>query len=556
MTTVVIIALAYTLFLQTVLLQDNLDITSNIAALGCYAMLERVLKATNEFIVAYFIMRPFKLAATQHISQAIADRSPSALLLMKGNAYTFHTSAVRALTSLVENGIGLITPIVLLVSRGAAIGLYLTAEQTLIVFACLTFVFLAGSAILIYDHRVKEKLSKTETAVEERARSVMTSIATVVINGAASVLPKWMTALKMEEIIPSTRHDVAITAMYGVLEIATTGIPIALVWQLKENGNGSFLPLYIVIQPMFWNSWYLFWTIKSLVVSTAPWIQFEDFMNETPRRRSPDLREPVDSSEMMHIFKNTAISEVALIGPSGCGKTTFMKKIIADICDEYALGFIIYIDQFACLPLGQTIYEYFACSFPQPDNLPASFEDDLLKVAYRLGISNLVNKDRLYASISNPSGGEKKRLIFLKHVFPIITGRSKVMIVFLDEVSAGLDPDSFDKVRAIIEKIKILGVKVVSIDHHGYNGENILNVEVYKEIRKIPSASHPPPTPAPTGSRSLTCWWWWKNMMFKMFPRTYQPELGEREDARDLENEEGDTTVVVWAPALGVDKPE
>jgi hypothetical protein len=38
MTTVVIIALAYTLFLQTVLLQDNLDITSNIAALGCYAM--------------------------------------------------------------------------------------------------------------------------------------------------------------------------------------------------------------------------------------------------------------------------------------------------------------------------------------------------------------------------------------------------------------------------------------------------------------------------------------------------------------------------------------
>jgi hypothetical protein len=203
MTTVVIIALAYTLFLQTVLLQDNLDITSNIAALGCYAMLERVLKATNEFIVAYFIMRPFKLAATQHISQAIADRSPSALLLMKGNAYTFHTSAVRALTSLVENGIGLITPIVLLVSRGAAIGLYLTAEQTLIVFAGLTFVFLAGSAILIYDHRVKEKLSKTETAVEERARSVMTSIATVVINGAASVLPKWMTALKMEEIIPS-----------------------------------------------------------------------------------------------------------------------------------------------------------------------------------------------------------------------------------------------------------------------------------------------------------------------------------------------------------------
>ena len=153
-TIVVIIALAYMLFLQSLLMQADLDVYSNITALGLYATIERLLKAINELIVAYFIMLPFKLNATQYISEAMASRSPSSLLLMKDSAYTLNNAARRALQSLVENGLSVITPIVLLISRGAAISMYLNTMQLLIVISCLASVFLTGSAILAYDHRV------------------------------------------------------------------------------------------------------------------------------------------------------------------------------------------------------------------------------------------------------------------------------------------------------------------------------------------------------------------------------------------------------------------
>ena len=534
------------LFLQTMLMQSDLDVYSNIAALGLYATIERLLKAVNELIVAYFIMLPFKLTATQHLSEAIASRSPASLLRMKDNAHTLNNAARRALQSLVENGLGVITPVVLLGSRGAAISTHLTAAHLLIVMACLAAVFLAGAAILAYDHRVKEKLSKKETMVEEHARSLMTSVASVVINGAASVLPNRMMALKKEEAIPSTRHDVVISVMYGALEIATTGIPVALVWKLK--GSDAFLPLYIVIQPMFWNSWYLFWTVKSLVVSTAPWAQFAEFMNDSSPYLAANLPEPTCPAEIMPVFENPAISEVALFGLSGCGKTTFMKRTIAEICERFALlGIIIYIDQFECLPLGYQICEYFASAFPDPSSLPATFEDDLLKLAGRLGISNVVNKNTLSAPFSNPSGGEKKRIIFLKYVFPILTGASKVMIAFLDEVSAGLDADSFDKVRVIIEQIKVMGVKVVSIDHHEYRGgggKNILKAEVHKAVRDIIPIHHP---------KGLS---FWQKTMVKIFPRVYHNHIHENgEEELDLENAERETTIVVWVPELGIEKP-
>ena len=403
--------------------------------------------------------------------------------------------------------------------------------------SCLASVFFTGSAILAYDHRVKEKLSKKETIIEEQSRSLMTSIATIVINGMASILPIWMITLKKEESIPSTKHDVVISIMYGALEIATTGIPVALVWVLK--GKETFLPLYIVIQPMFWNSWYLFLTVKSLVVSTAPWAQFGEFMNNS-KPHPTNLPEPKYAVDMMNIFENPYISEVVLFGLSGCGKTTFMKNIISEICEKFMLGFILYIDQFACLPLGQQIYEYFVSAFPNPNNLPENFEDNLLKLANQLGISNVVNKNTLHKSFSNPSGGEKKRIIFLKYVFPILMGDSKVMIAFLDEVSAGLDADSFAKVRIIIEEIKVMGVKVVSIDHYEHYGKNILKVEVYKEVREI---SHQP------SPKILS---FWQKTIVKYLPHTYHKE---EKDESDLENGEKETTIVVWAPTLGIEKP-
>jgi Fe-S cluster assembly ATPase SufC len=553
-TILVIFALAYMLFLQSLLMQSDLDAYANIAALGWYSMIERLLKAVNELIVAYFIMLPFKLAAEQCISEAIVSRSPSELLRMKENAHVLKNAALRALISLVENGLSVITPIVLLVSRSAALGTHLPAIQLVMLTLSLASVCLAGSAILVYDYRAKTGLSKKEAKNEERARSLLTSIGPLVVNGMAAVLPSWMLDLKRDDAIPSTRHDVVMAVLYGALEIVTTGAPVALIWKMK--GDAAFLPLYIVIQPMFWNTWYLFLTVRSLVVSTAPWAQYAAFM-DTSQLQPPlaNLVVPDCAAKMMKVFENPYISEVVLIGPSGCGKTTLMKKIIAEISETFMLGFMLYIDQFASLPVGQDIYAYFASAFlnhhtSQP--LPEHFKDELLKLANRLGIFNVINENTLYAPFSNPSGGEKKRIIFLKCVFPILMGVSNVMIAFLDEVSAGLDAESFTAVRLIIEEIKAMNVKVVSIDHHHHNGNNVLEVEVYKEIREIKiHRVHSPP-------KLLL---FWQKAIVKIFPRAYHKNNKDDEPA-DLEigeneNEnENETTfeIDVWAEPLGIQK--
>ena len=533
-TIIIIFALAYMIFQQSLLMQGNLEIYSTVVALGWYATIERLLKAINELVVTYFIMLPFKLTAEKLLVEAIVSRSPSSLLLMKENAYALKNAALRALQSLVENGLNVITPIVLLVSRGAALSATLDGMQLLIVVACLTLVFFVGSAILTYDHKKKESLSKKETEVGEQARSLMTSIATLVINGVGKILPTWMITLKKEESIPNTKHNVVMAVMYGVLEIATTGIPVALVWVLK--GKDTFLPLYIIIQPMFWNSWYLFWTVKSLVVSTAPWSQYAEFISNS-QPLSTDLVKPNSASEMMIIFEE--IKEIELVGPSGCGKTTLMRKLIAKICNKFMLGYILYIDQFAYLPSQQLINVYYASAFSE-GNLPINFEEELLRRVEQLSISNVINRDTLTKPFSNPSGGERKRIIFLKYILPILMNSSTVMIAFLDEVSAGLDADSFAKVRVMIEEVKMKGVKVVFIDHHEYTCINTLKVEVFKEIRQIPQKPNPKVQS------------FWQKMIVKFLPHIYYKE----EKEKDLELGEEHTEIEVWAPSLGIKKPE
>lgn len=521
---IIIFGLAYTIFQQSVLIQSDLDVYSTITKLVYYTIIERLLKATNELIVAYFIMLPFKLIATQHISEAIISRSPTSLLLMKDNAYVLKNAALRALQSLVENSLAVIIPIVLLISRGVAIGVYLNATQLFIVIACLTGVFLAGSAILAYDHRVKQQLSKKETLIEEQIRSIMKSIATIVVNGMSSILPSMMKTLKRDEAEPSTKHEVIMSIMYGVLDISTTTIPIILVWVLK--GSDAFLPIYIVIQPMFWNSWYLFCTVKSLVVSTSTWIQFEEFM-DTSKPLPVDVIEPTSAADMMKIFKNPAFKEIRIIGNSGDGKSYLIKKIISQICDKFTLGFIIYIDQFTSLPQGMTLKQYFSSAFQNP----VECMHKLFKYAEILDISNIVNEQNIEMPFSNPSGGETKKLVLLRYILPILMCESNIMILFLDEVSAGLDDISFTKVRSLIEEVKAKGVKVVSIDHHEYPTD--YNVKVFKKI--IPSNySH-------LQSNKK------KQSLIRVYPQ-------QEENAIKANHET--TEIVVWSPDLDIEEPD
>jgi ABC-type transporter Mla maintaining outer membrane lipid asymmetry ATPase subunit MlaF len=533
-TIAIMLAMSYSIYKASLLLQSDLDLYGAVVSLIAYTVVERFFKTLDDLVLKKFIMKPFKIASVELLMEYIIDRSPQSLLLNREKMNGIKNAALEAVEHLMENSITFFTPILLLISKSVALSTSLDFMHFIIMLASLSSIFFAGFIITAYDHKKKKGLSKIRTQTNEEVRSLMLSLGTFIINGVRKILTPWILSIIKKEIEPTTRHDCIMTIWYGILEIATTGLPIALVWLLK--GKGAFLPLYIIIQPMFWHSWWLFWTVKSLVVSTAPWSQYEDFMLDS-KPVSSNLEEPSSAQAMMSIFDN--FQEIKLIGQSGCGKSTLMKKIITGLCDKFVIGCILYIEQEASIPSDLTIYEYFRIPFEEERHIPKNLKEELLERAIQLGISNIVNENTLSKPFENPSGGECKRIIFMQGVLPILMNSSKVKIAFLDEVSAGLDPSSFAEVRNIIEEIKAKDVKVVSIDHHDFVGDNIKEVVVFKKEVSIPPKSKP---------KVLSLW---QKMKVRFFPYIYH----EKENERDLELGEASTTIEVWAPALGIEEP-
>ena len=460
---VMMLVVSYMIYQQALLMQGDLDLYANVVSFMTLSVLERAFKSFNEILVRRFILKPFELEATSLLTQLLVSLSPASLIVAKGETAAIQNAALEALKAVMTNVITLITPCVLLISKGAALAQVLNPMQLVIMASCLTAVFLAGLAILAYDHYKKKDLSKKETEARERERSFIRSLASLVVNGMGALLPSWMRELRLSVLEPSTKHETIMEALYGLLELATVAIPIALVWLLK--GTSQFLPLFIVVQPMFWNTWFLFYTVKSLVVETTPYHQFEEFLKKTGPSPS-NLSQPTSAEAIMPVFQNPDIKEIRLYGESGCGKSTLMKKLVSDICCRVVLGFIIYIEQFPSLPLGITPFEYFSLGFK--GDLPQHFSDKLFDYADRLGLTHLINQGTLAVPFRNPSGGELKRIIFLQYVLPILMGVSQVQIIFLDEVTAGLDERTFAMVRALVDELKERGIRVVSIDHHDY----------------------------------------------------------------------------------------
>ena len=110
-------------------------------------------------------------------------------------------------------------------------------------------------------------------------------------------------------------------------------------------------------------------------------------------------------------------------------------------------------------------------------------------------------------------------------------GESNIMILFLDEVSAGLDDISFTKVRSLIEEVKAKGVKVVSIDHHEYPTD--YNVKVFKKI-------------IPANYNHLQ-----SNKKKQSLIHMYH----KKEENAIKANHET-TEIVVWSPDLDIEEPD
>lgn len=173
----------------------------------------------------------------------------------------------------------------------------------------------------------------------------------------------------------------------------------------------------------------------------------------------------------------------AILGPNGAGKSTLMSILMtiekptsgSIVCDSKNILDMKeeYLSETSYMPQMQSLYEDFTgFEFLMYVGLLKSVKKDVIierinKYSYNLDLNNKLNE-----KIKSYSGGMKQRLLFIASIL------NKPKILFLDEPTAGLDPNQRIKLKNIISELS-LDTAIVIATHIVQDVEDISNSLVF-----------------------------------------------------------------------------
>jgi len=264
-----------------------------------------------------------------------------------------------------------------------------------------------------------------------------------------------------------------------IMEVVTNWLVYyATIHILGEIGGVTFTTVFITINKSIQMTWWLFNQTSQFLTSLSGWGVMEKFMN-TYKAAKPTLGLKMVPETFLSDF--TKNMEIRLLGKSGAGKTTYLRNLVIRASGIYALGEFLYLDQKMHLPKStSSILSIMGELVKGRVNINV-----LCRFAEILGIENVINQDTIHKPfLIQPSGGEEKRILILRAIIGILMGKSKVRVIFNDEITAGLDDDSWLKVRTVISLLKTeFGVYFISIDHHHI--DKVIEYKVYKKVVNI-----------------------------------------------------------------------
>jgi len=209
----------------------------------------------------------------------------------------------------------------------------------------------------------------------------------------------------------------------------------------------------------------------------AEWSTIEDYLKSVVEEDYIVKEKLIDYSISDYHQKS---KEYQIIGKSGSGKSTWMLAEVIKLYRNYKVNWI-YLDQRMVIPKTSclTIREFLS-AFVTKD----SYSLDILIIdwAKYLELESVINRNTLYKCFESPSGGEEKRIIILQKLLPILNGEGNIKVIFADEITAGLDPNTQKLVRSLIERLKTeYDITIINIDHHTYESTDLIKIGVFKE---------------------------------------------------------------------------
>lgn len=169
---------------------------------------------------------------------------------------------------------------------------------------------------------------------------------------------------------------------------------------------------------------------------------------------------------------------VALMGPSGCGKSTLLKCLNGEnpatsgevfihglsLADNFSLikKKIGYVPQDDIIHKELTVYKtlFYAAKLRLPDDTAVSeINERIDKVINDLNLDQDKEKDIRTIKVGNLSGGQRKRVSIAVELL------TEPTILFLDEPTSPLDPETIESFLKSLKKLAHSGTTIVMVTH-------------------------------------------------------------------------------------------
>jgi len=177
-------------------------------------------------------------------------------------------------------------------------------------------------------------------------------------------------------------------------------------------------------------------------------------------------------------FKIPHSSFVALMGPSGCGKSTLLKCLNGDnpatsgevkihglsLQDNFNLikKKIGYVPQDDIIHPELTVYKtlFYAAKLRLPDDSSiAEINTRINHVIQSLNLDQDQSKDIKQIRVGDLSGGQRKRISIAVELL------TEPAILFLDEPTSPLDPETIDSFLSSIKQLAATGTTIIMVTH-------------------------------------------------------------------------------------------
>ena len=349
----------------------------------------------------------------------------------------------------------------------------------------MTAVFFGGYKLVTWEYYQRGKINKHTNPMNAYNVHLANTALPEILNGRGQNIINTM--LKNSTMNQENHTKISLETQKGYVALEIIGIitiTMSVYFMSIDKNASTIVAINVVLNSVLEKMWWLFHMCHNASSSAADWATLEQYLKSVVFEEFK-VKQCLHEYKLSSNYKYPHSKEERIVGRSGCGKSTWMLSEVIKLKRKYEVDWL-YLDQrmvipkTSCVTIREFICEYLK-EFIVDKQYFLTLDSDILYWAKVLKLESVINENTLDSSFNSPSGGEEKRIIILQKFFPILTEKSRVKVIFADEISAGLDDTTHGIVRNLLEIMKTkYGIIIVNIDHHEYVSQDLIKIGVKK----------------------------------------------------------------------------